>query len=120
MKVAFTASGNTLDSPIDGRFGRARYFMIVDTEDGSVEAVSNEQNLQAPSGAGVQAAQNVADSGAKALVTKHCGPKAFSVLSRAGIEVYGTDAGTVAKARELFEAGRLERIDSPDVEGHWA
>jgi predicted Fe-Mo cluster-binding NifX family protein len=43
----------------------------------------------------------------RGLVTGHCGPKALRVLVRAGIEVYNTDAPTVAEAIEAYRAGRL-------------
>jgi predicted Fe-Mo cluster-binding NifX family protein len=32
MKIAVTATGNALDSQLDQRFGRAEYFIIVDSE----------------------------------------------------------------------------------------
>ena len=49
-----------LTSKVDPRFGRAKYFIIYDTETKEMEVVGNEQNFQAAQGAGVQSAQNVA------------------------------------------------------------
>jgi predicted Fe-Mo cluster-binding NifX family protein len=120
MKVAFTASGESLDSPLDSRFGRARKFIIYDLENNSFEAFDNEQNLNAAQGAGIQSSETVARLGAKALVTGHCGPKAFRVLSSAGIKIYNTQAATVAEALELYRAGKLLEAGGADVEGHWA
>lgn len=120
MKIAFTASGNTLDDPMDSRFGRAPKFLIYDTETDGLVVIDNEQNLNAPQGAGIQSAQTVSRTGASCLVTGHCGPKAFKVLQAAGIVVYTTDAPTVAEALERFRAGRLSRAQAADVEGHWA
>ena len=62
----------------------------------------------------------MARSGAKALVTGHCGPKAFRVLSVAGIKVYTIDAVTVEEALERFRTGKLAMAPSGDVEAHWA
>jgi predicted Fe-Mo cluster-binding NifX family protein len=76
--------------------------------------------MNAPQGAGIQAAQNVADKGVRRLVTGHCGPKAFRVLNEADIEVYNTELPTVAAALEALEAGRLKPLNGPDVEGHWS
>ncbi len=120
MKVAFTTSGITLDAPMDTRFGRAPKFLIYDMETGGFEVIDNEQNLNAPQGAGIQAAQTVSRTGTACLVTGHCGPKAFKVLQAADVAVYTTDAATVAEALDLFRAGTLSRAQSPDVEGHWA
>jgi predicted Fe-Mo cluster-binding NifX family protein len=119
MKVAFTTSGNALDSPLDTRFGRAPGFLIYDTDSGAFEFVDNQQSLNAAQGAGIQAAETVVRSGAKAIVTGHCGPKAFRVLSAAGVKVYNTDQPTVAAALEAFKAGTLRLAESSDVEGHW-
>jgi len=119
MKIVVSASEGTLNSPIDPRFGRAKKFILVDTETGAHEVHDNVQNLNAPQGAGIQAAQAVSRSGASSLVTGHCGPKAFKVLQAAGVAIYTTDAPTVAEALDRFRAGSLSRAQSADVEGHW-
>jgi predicted Fe-Mo cluster-binding NifX family protein len=104
---------------MDDRFGRAPYFLIYDLESGTFEIVDNAQGQNAAQGAGIQAAESVARSGAKGLVTGHCGPKAFRVLAAAGVKVYTTDAPTVAAALERYRAGNLTEAPSSDVEGHW-
>ena len=70
MKIAVTSRGAELDSEVDPRFGRARYFVIVDTDTGESRAVDNEQNLNAAQGAGIQAAQLVATQGVEALLMR--------------------------------------------------
>ncbi|MEA2069527.1 MAG: NifB/NifX family molybdenum-iron cluster-binding protein, partial [Verrucomicrobiota bacterium] len=52
MKIAFTASGDSLSAPLDPRFGRAPGFLIYDDEAGTLKSVNNEQNLNAAQGAG--------------------------------------------------------------------
>ena len=59
MKVVVTSQGTNLDSAVDPRFGRAKYFVLVDTETVQTTAHDNTQNLNAPQGAGIQAAQAV-------------------------------------------------------------
>jgi predicted Fe-Mo cluster-binding NifX family protein len=121
MKIAFSAKGTTPESPLDARFGRTARFLVFDPEMETWGTVENTQNLNAAQGAGIQSAQNVIRSGAKAVVTGgHCGPKAFDVLRAADIEVFASDAPSVAEALRLFQTGKLERIDAADVEGHWA
>ncbi|MFW6062429.1 MAG: NifB/NifX family molybdenum-iron cluster-binding protein, partial [Planctomycetota bacterium] len=78
MQLVVTAQGRELSSPVDPRFGRAKYLILVDTETGAWSATDNSQNLQAPQGAGIQAGKNVASLGAAAVVTGHVGPKAFA------------------------------------------
>jgi predicted Fe-Mo cluster-binding NifX family protein len=119
MKIVFTTSGDTPDAPLDSRFGRAPKFLVYDLESAAFEVVDNEQNMNATQGAGIQAAEIVARLGASGLVTGHCGPKAYRVLSAAGIAVYHTDARSVAEALEAYRAGKLVEARSADVEGHW-
>jgi len=120
MKIAFSTSGGDLNAPLDTRFGRAAKFLVYDTETKQSAIVDNAQNLAAAQGAGIQSAQNVAAANAQALVSGHCGPKAFRVLDAAGVAVYTSDAATVAEALALFQAGKLKRLSGADVEGHWA
>lgn len=120
MKAAFTSSGDSLDAGLDPRFGRAQNFLICDTESESFEVVDNQQNLNAAQGAGVQAAENVARTGVECVVTGHCGPKAFRVLTAAGVRVYTSTAPTVSAALDQLRAGELTPIEGADVEGHWA
>jgi predicted Fe-Mo cluster-binding NifX family protein len=119
VRVAFTTSGKDIESPLDARFGRAPGFLVHDTDSGSSEFIDNQQSLDAAQGAGIQAAETVVRTGAKAVVTGHCGPKAFRVLSAAGVKVYNTELPTVAAALEAFRAGKLRQSDSADVDGHW-
>jgi predicted Fe-Mo cluster-binding NifX family protein len=119
MKIAVTAQGFEMTSEVDPRFGRARHFVIYDTETEEFSARDNSANLNAMQGAGVQAAENVSREGVTALITGHVGPKAFQVLQAAGIKVYTGASGTVAAAIESFNKGELAEAGGPDVESHW-
>lgn len=119
MKIAFSTSGEDLSAPLDSRFGRASKFLIYDLEKGSFEVIDNSVNLNAAQGAGVQSAQVVLGTGAQAVVTGHCGPKAFRVFAAAAVKVYTSDAPTVAAALELYKTGKLSCATAADVEGHW-
>ena len=119
MNIAVTAKGKTLESEVDPRFGRSAYFIIYDTETGDFAAMDNTQNLNAAQGAGIQAAQNIINTGSKVLITGHCGPKAFRTLAAGEVEVYTDASGTVREAVEKYLAGELEIADTADVESHW-
>jgi len=120
MKIAVAAQGPDLTSTACPQFGRAPMFVIHDTETGATTTVTNTQSLNAAQGAGIQAAETVARSGAEAVIVTHCGPKAFRVLRAAGIAVHHCAAATVGEALEQFSLGRLEVAQAADVEGHWA
>ncbi|MFH1709253.1 MAG: NifB/NifX family molybdenum-iron cluster-binding protein [Planctomycetota bacterium] len=120
MKIAFTTSGDSLSAPLDSRFGRAPKFILYDLAAGTFEVIDNKQNLNAAQGAGIQSAQTVAQLGAEAVVTGHCGPKAFLTLQTVGVKVFIGAAGTVAEAVAAYKASTLKAAAAADVEGHWA
>ena len=68
MKIAITSAGPTLDDPVDPRFGRCAYFVIVNTIDMSFEAFDNE-SIALGGGAGIQSAQFVASKEVDAVIT---------------------------------------------------
>jgi predicted Fe-Mo cluster-binding NifX family protein len=120
MRIVVTAQGTDLDSTVDPRFGRAGCFLLVDTETMQSTAHDNARNLNAPQGAGIQAAQAVHKLGANAVITGSVGPKAFATLRAAGIAIYLGASGTIREAIGQFRDGRLKPADSADVDGHWA
>jgi predicted Fe-Mo cluster-binding NifX family protein len=120
MKIAVSSTDRTLESQVDPWFGRAAFFVLVDTDTGDFAAHDNTQNLNVAQGAGVQSAQTVSRLGAEAVITGHCGPKAFRTLQAAGIQVVVGADGTVADAVERFKSGQLSPASAADVESHWA
>ena len=119
MKIAITSSGKDLNSEVDPRFGRAGFFIVYDTDNDNFSVIDNDQNLNARQGAGVQAGQIIVNSGASALLTGNCGPKAFNVLSAAGIKIYLGAKGTIQDTITSFKADELIPADTPNKEGHW-
>ena len=119
MKTVITAQSGNLDANVDPRFGRANHFILYDTETGEFTAHSNEQNLNAAQGAGIQAAQSVAQLGPEVVITGHVGPKAFATLQAAGIKVCVGASGTVQESLDAYQAGKLESVSAADVNGHW-
>jgi predicted Fe-Mo cluster-binding NifX family protein len=63
-------------------------------------------------------AQNVIYSGASAVITGQIGPRAYDVLTAAGIEVYLARSGTVADAVQDLCDGRLEKLVGPTAARH--
>ena len=119
MRIAISSTGRDLDANLDPRFGRAAYFIILDSETMAFKVVENAQNLNSPQGAGIQAGKTLADQHIDTLITGHCGPKAFKVLQNAGVQVITGAGGRVADAIDQFKNGKLAAVVEADVEGHW-
>lgn len=107
MKIAVTSTGPSLDAPVDFRFGRCAYFIIVDTDTLEFQAIPN-QAAAAPGGAGTMAAQFVASQGVSHVITGEVGPNAYPVLMAAGVTPVTGATGTVREAIEAFKSGKLQ------------
>jgi predicted Fe-Mo cluster-binding NifX family protein len=119
MKIAVSSEGQDLTSRVDPRFGRARWFVFYDSETDEYESRNNDQNLNLPQGAGIQAAQQVLDRNTEVVITGHCGPNAFRTLAAGGARVIVGVEGTVREAIDKFKRGEIQPAEGPDVEGHW-
>jgi predicted Fe-Mo cluster-binding NifX family protein/Pyruvate/2-oxoacid:ferredoxin oxidoreductase delta subunit len=118
MRIAITATGPDLEAKVDPRFGRCPYFVIVETDDLSVEAIENP-NLVLGGGAGVQSGQLMAGKGVKHVLTGNCGPNAYQTLAAAGIGVIIGCSGGVRDVVEQFKSGRLSSVAAPNVASHF-
>jgi len=119
MIVAISSEGNDLNSNVDPRFGRAKYFVIYNTETDNYSVIDNKQNINASQGAGIQAAQNVANQNVAIVISGNLGPKAYDTLTSAGIKTVHWSNGTVKEAIELIKEDKLQFADGANVEGHW-
>lgn len=119
MKLAICSKGENLESEMDERFGRTNFFILYETEDDTFEVHTNKQNMNAAQGAGIQAAQTVADINADILVCAHCGPKAFKTLQAAEIPVITTNVKPINEVIKQFKNNELKAIQQADVDGHW-
>lgn len=109
MKIAISATGPHLHSPIDPRFGRAPWLLVVDSETGAViNSIDNSAAGSVAHGAGIEAAGRLANEGVEVILTGRMGPKAAAVCARAGIWIREAVNGTVREALDSFarEDGR--------------
>jgi predicted Fe-Mo cluster-binding NifX family protein len=118
MKIAVSAAGKDLNCQIDPRFGRCQYFIFIDPETMEFE-VSENEGLMAMGGAGVQAAQLIAQKGVNTLITGNLGPNAASALSASGIKVYLVPGGTVKEVIEGYKTGSLREASGATVPPHF-
>jgi predicted Fe-Mo cluster-binding NifX family protein len=118
MRVAISATGATLDAEVDPRFGRCQYFIIADPETMQFEAIENSSAMAA-GGAGISAAQMVADKEVQAVLTGNCGPNAYQVLSAAGVQVITGVSGKVKDVIQGYKSGKFQASSQPNVSAHF-
>lgn len=119
MMVAITALGQEMSSQVDPRFGRAQWLIVVDSDRDDFQVHDNMVNLNIAQGAGIQTAKRVIELGAEAVVTGNVGPKAFTTLSAAKVDIFLTQASTVAEALKALKRGELKSVTEANVEEHW-
>ncbi len=118
MKICVTASSVGLDAQVDPRFGRCQYFVIVDSDTMNFEAMPN-MGASTMGGAGIQAAQTVANKGVEVVITGNVGPNAFQTLSAAGIFIITGAFGTVGGVIEMYKSGQLKETSGATVGEHF-
>ncbi len=107
MKICVTSTGPTMDASVDPRFGRCQYFVFVDPETMEYEAMPNT-GIGASGGAGIQAAQTIADKGVDVVITGQVGPNAIETLGATNISIVTGANGTVSDAIEQYKSGQLQ------------
>jgi predicted Fe-Mo cluster-binding NifX family protein len=107
MKIAISATGASLDDPLDQRFGRCPCFVIADAE-GSVHDTVENIHAERGSGAGIQAACLLIERGVSVVLTGRCGPNASETLVAAGVGIITGCSGTIRQALERHLAGESE------------
>jgi predicted Fe-Mo cluster-binding NifX family protein len=117
MKIVVSATAPELSVQVDPRFGRCRYFVIVDPDSMEFEGIENT-GVSSGGGAGIAAAQLIAGKKVDAVLTGNCGPNAFDVLKAAGIQVMTGVNGTVEDAIKKYRAGEYNAVSEANVSSH--
>ncbi len=109
MKIAIPVEDKSMEKNVCVSFGRAPYFLLYDTNTKESEYLDNSAVLN-QGGAGIRAAQVIADNGVKALITPRCGENAEKVLSSAEVLIYKSINGTVKQNIDAFCAEKLSLL----------
>ena len=118
MKIAISSTELSPDAWVDFRFGRCRCFAIVDVEADTCDYIDNEAAALG-GGAGLQAAQMIADAGVDAVITGNIGPNASSVLEAAGIKTFLCNPGTIREVLQHYRNGLLPEASGHTVSSHY-
>ncbi|MBW2995441.1 NifB/NifX family molybdenum-iron cluster-binding protein [Candidatus Woesearchaeota archaeon] len=119
MKIAISSVGKDLESYIDARFGRCPFFLVVEIKEKKIvgdKVIDNLASSQA-GGAGMAAAQIIADSGAEVVITENIGPRALDVFNQLQIKVYSAK-GKIRDAVNQFIEGKLDEVSAPTGPQH--
>ena len=108
MKIVISATGRNKESKINTTFGRAPFFLIVDTKTKELKVIENTARDR-PNGVGITAVNTVEKEGIDAVITADIGPLAFEIFEQGGVKIYKAE-GKINDAIRLFEEGKLSEI----------
>ncbi len=108
--IAVASIGDSLNSVIPQRFGRAEKFIIYNLKDDTFEVIDNKYAYSS-SGAGTQTAWEIADRKVEAVIGQNFGSKSLNVLMSANIKVFRNVTGTVKDAVENYKKGKLKQAE---------
>jgi len=82
MKIAVSSTGKNLTDSVSDVFGRSPYFIIAEIENGEIKKteIMENKNADQAGGAGISAAQLMAEKNVNAVITGNVGPRALDVL----------------------------------------
>lgn len=119
MSERFVVATNQggLEDQVSSVFGRAPTFTVVEVNGDDLTAISVLSNpyKDAPSGAGIQAAQFVAEQGPRVAMAGNFGPNVSAVLAQAGVEMVPVSGSAVREAVEAYKKGALSPLSGPAV-----
>jgi predicted Fe-Mo cluster-binding NifX family protein len=112
IKVAISAKENNLEGEIGDVFGRSPYFVIAEIENGEMKKteIIENKNANQTGGAGISAAQLMAEKNVNAVITKNVGPRALDVLKQFNIGIYHGE-GMIEEVLQKFMDGKLEKTN---------
>lgn len=110
MKIAIPVNENNMNTTVCMSFGRTPYFLIHDTNSKADTFLANAA-ANASGGAGIQAAQMIADNKVEALLAPRCGGNAADVLNAANIKIYKTVSYSLDESIKAFENNQLNLLN---------
>ena len=113
IAISVTRDGEGMHAVMDGRFGRAEAFLVVERESGEVVETIDNASVGASHGAGTSAANMMKLAGVEAVISGRFGPKAFDALRALGIETWVAPSGiTAGEALRMLDDAGLEQMQS--------
>jgi predicted Fe-Mo cluster-binding NifX family protein len=108
MRIAISSSENKgLDSAIGAHFGRCAYFVLVDVEEGEVQAVQTIDNPYYRQHQPGQVPGFIRTQDADVMLSGGMGGRAVTFFQQYGIQPVTGAAGTVRQSVERYLSGEL-------------
>jgi predicted Fe-Mo cluster-binding NifX family protein len=119
MTIAITSTGESLESNLDPRFGRAEYYIILNKENGEIiKTINNSENMETSGGAGTLASQIMSENNVQAVISSNFGPNATKGLNALNIKMLQSSVKKIKDVFRDFREGNLTAVTEATVAGH--
>lgn len=109
MKIALPVNEKSIEANFHDSFGRAPYYLLYNTNSKEVDFLDHRA-VAIQGGAGVRAAQVLADHGVRAIITPQCGENAEKILRNAEVLVYKSIAASIRENIDAFLKDQLSLL----------
>jgi len=106
--VALTVKDKSLDAPIDERFARGKYIVIINGENGTIEFLEN--NPEEEHGVGPKMIGFLANKAVKTIIAKSLGQNATLAAREAGMTAYEAEDGSGNENLQKLWNGKLKSL----------
>lgn len=110
MKFLIAADGKTLESNVAKRFGKARWYLVVDSDTNDVEQFPNlkidDHHDIVP---------KAVERGVDTVITGNVGPRSFELISFHNLRIALARNTSVQDAMNRLHQGALRILDAPTV-----
>jgi predicted Fe-Mo cluster-binding NifX family protein len=106
-----TLNEGGLHSEISMHFGRTPYLTVIKFENDEIKDTKVIEIRGKHSGGSNTPAEIISNAGVDVLISGNLGPKAVSMLSDSGIEVFSGASGKVEDAFDAWKSGMLQLAD---------
>ncbi|OGU39333.1 MAG: hypothetical protein A2X61_00475 [Ignavibacteria bacterium GWB2_35_12] len=96
MKIFIPSSGDSIESPIDSRFGRCRYYIIYDIILDNYEIYRNPF-AGMENAAGSSLALTIINKKIESVILTNIGRKTFDILTEKNVKIYKAVPGSSVK-----------------------
>ena len=109
MKIALPISDKSADAEIYDSFGRAPFYLIYSTSTKETEFLDHRA-VVSQGGAGVRAAQVLADNGVRVIISPQCGENAEKILRNSEVLIYQSVSGSIQENIEAYQQNQLHLL----------
>ena len=111
MKIAFPTDGDKLEDKVAFHFGRAKNFLVYDSETKQIEILPNPEVL----GLKELPPEFLKKKNIDAVIVYDLGPKAFDKFKEFGIKVYKVLGRSIAENIKDFQDEKLKELKKKNI-----